>query len=102
MAELNKPLVSIIVNCFNGERYLKEALTSVLNQSYQNWEIIFWDNRSNDNSKNILNSFKDKRIKYFFAEKHTTLYQARNLAIQKSSGDLLAFIDADDLWEKNK
>ena len=102
MAEINKPLVSVIVNCFNGERYLKEALTSVLNQSYKNWEIIFWDNRSTDNSKNILNSFKDSRIKYFFAEKHTTLYQARNFAIQKSKGDLLAFIDADDLWEKNK
>ena len=66
MAELNKPLVSVIVNCFNGEKYLKEALASVLNQSYENWEIIFWDNRSTDNSKNILNSFKDSRIKYFF------------------------------------
>ena len=41
MAELNKPLVSVIVNCFNGEKYLKEALASVLNQSYENWEIIF-------------------------------------------------------------
>jgi len=102
MAELNKPLVSVIVNCFNGEKYLKEALASVLNQSYENWEIIFWDNRSTDNSKNILNSFKDSRIKYFFAEKHTTLYQARNLAIKKSNGELLAFIDADDIWEKNK
>ena len=102
MAELNKPLVSVIVNCFNGEKYLKEALASVLNQSYENWEIIFWDNRSTDNSKNILNSFKDSRIKYFFAEKHTTLYQARNLAIKKSNGELLAFIDVDDIWEKNK
>ena len=102
MAELNKPLVSVIVNCFNGEKYLKEALTSVLNQSYENWEIIFWDNRSTDNSKNILNYFKDRRIKYFFDEKHTTLYQARNLAIKKSNGELLAFIDADDIWEKNK
>jgi glycosyltransferase involved in cell wall biosynthesis len=102
MAELNNPLVSIIINCFNGERYLKQALISVLNQSYKNWELIFWDNRSTDNSKNILNSFKDRRIKYFFAEKHTPLYQARNLAIQKSTGELIAFIDTDDLWDLNK
>ena len=54
----NKPLVSIIVNCFNGEKYLNEALTSVLNQSYKNWEVIFWDNHSTDNSKKIFRKFK--------------------------------------------
>ena len=59
MVELNNPLVSIIINCFNGERYLKQALISVLNQSYKNWELIFWDNRSTDNSKNILNTLKE-------------------------------------------
>ena len=97
-----EPLVSIIINCFNGEKYLHQSLESVISQRYKNWEIIFWDNRSTDKSEQIVRSFKDRRIKYFFAEKHTSLYQARNLAIQKSSGDLLAFIDADDLWEKNK
>jgi len=102
MVELNNSLVSIIVNCFNGEKYLNEALTSVLNQSYKNWEVIFWDNQSSDNSKDIFNSFKDKRFKYFYADKHTSLYKARNLAIKKSNGYLLAFIDTDDLWDKNK
>ena len=102
MVELNNPLVSIIVNCFNGEKYLNEALMSVLNQSYKNWEVIFWDNQSSDNSKDIFNSFKNKRFKYFYADEHTSLYKARNLAIKKSNGYLLAFIDTDDLWEKNK
>ena len=102
MAGLNNLLVSVIINCFNGERYLHEALTSVLNQSYKNWEIIFWDNQSTDNSKNIFNSFKDKRFKYYYADEHSSLYKARNLAINKSNGDLLSFIDTDDLWEKNK
>ena len=48
------PLVSIIINCHNGEKFLREAVESILNQSYDNWEIIFWDNCSTDNSKNII------------------------------------------------
>ena len=49
----NEPLVSILMNCFNGERYLKEAIKSIISQSYKNWELIFWDNLSNDNSIKI-------------------------------------------------
>jgi len=98
----NQPLVSIIMNCFNGEQYLNEALTSILNQSYSFWEVIFWDNRSNDSSAKIFNSYKDKRFKYFYAKEHTSLYQARNLAIEKSKGDFIAFLDTDDLWAKDK
>ena len=45
-----KTLISIIVNCYNGEKYLKDTIQSVLNQKYQNWEMIFWDNQSNDNN----------------------------------------------------
>ena len=50
----NNPLVSIIMNCFNGEKYLKESLTSIINQSYTNWELIFWDNKSTDQSSQII------------------------------------------------
>ena len=57
------PLVSVIINCHNGEKFLKNCIKSVLNQSYRNFEIIFWDNRSTDNSYKIAKSFKDKRIK---------------------------------------
>ena len=55
--------VSVIVNFHNGEQYLSECITSILNQSYQNLEIILWDNFSNDNSYNVIKSFNDKRIK---------------------------------------
>jgi glycosyltransferase involved in cell wall biosynthesis len=94
-------LVTIIMNCYNGEKYLKEALDSVIKQKYKNWELIFWDNRSTDNSRKILDSFNEKRFKYFLSEKHTTLYEARNLACKKAKGEFIAFIDCDDLWYQN-
>ena len=98
----NPPLVSIIMNCFNGERYLESAINSVINQTYKHWELIFWDNKSSDNSAKILKKFKDKRIRYFYSKNKTVLYKARNLAIKKSKGKFLAFLDVDDMWEKNK
>ena len=97
-----KPLIRIIVNCFNGEKYLKESLLSILKQTYSNWEVIFWDNQSSDNSKKIFSEFKDKRFKYFISEKHTPLYEARNNAIQNSKGELIAFLDTDDWWKEDK
>jgi len=95
-------LVSIILNCYNGEKYLSAALNSVKNQTYKNWELIFWDNKSKDRSKKIFYSYSDTRFKYFQSKKHSSLYAARNLAVQKAKGKFLAFIDSDDLWEKNK
>ena len=97
-----KPLVSIIMNCFNGEKYLLQSINSVLEQKYKNWELIFWDNKSTDNSKKILQSKNDSRFKYFYSEDHTSLYKARNLAIEKTSGDYLTFLDTDDYWLPNK
>ena len=97
-----KPLVSIIMNCFNGEKYLIESLKSIQNQNYKNWELIFWDNKSTDRSKTIFKKFKDKRFKYYYAKKFTNLYTARNLAIKKAKGKILTFLDVDDLWTSNK
>ena len=97
-----KNLISIILNCYNGEKFLRESLASVQNQEYKNWELIFWDNKSNDNSREILKSFKNRKFKYFSAKKHTSLYEARNLAIKKCSGEFISFLDADDTWEKDK
>ena len=73
------------MNCYNGERYLRESLSSVLNQTYKNWELIFWDNKSQDESVKIFKAYDEKRFKLFHASKHTILYEARNLAIQKTS-----------------
>ena len=96
------PLVSVIMNCFNGEKYLSDSINSVLKQSYQNWELIFWDNKSTDSSEKIFRSIKDKRCKYFCAKEHTSLYEARNLAIEKTNGAYIGFLDVDDYWLPNK
>ena len=98
----NYPLVSIIMNCYNGETYLNDAVKSIISQKYKNFEAIFWDNQSRDNSSLIYKSFKDKRLKYYYAKKHTSLYRARNLAIKKAKGKLIAFLDTDDIWLKDK
>lgn len=95
------PLVSVIMNCHNGEKYLNEAIDSVYDQNYPNFEIIFWDNNSSDNSKLIALSYDD-RIKYFYSSTTTDLGQARNLAIKKSKGKFICFLDTDDVFVKNK
>ena len=98
-----KPKVSIIINCFNGELFLEKCLLSIFRQSYKNWEIIFWDNCSTDNSKNIFfQKIKNKKFKYFKAKKFTNLYAARNLAIKKAKGEIIMFVDVDDEWFPNK
>jgi glycosyltransferase involved in cell wall biosynthesis len=102
LGKVNSPLVSIIVNCFNGEKYLEKALQSIINQTYKNWEVIFWDNQSIDNSKKIFLSFKDQRFKYYISDNHTSLYKARNKAINKSQGQIIAFLDTDDWWNNTK
>jgi len=92
------PLVSIIMNCFNSDKYLREAIDSVYAQTYTNWEIIFWDNVSTDNSAAIAQSYQDGRMRYFRGETNVPLGHARNFAIEKSQGEFVAFLDCDDLW----
>ena len=88
---MKRPLVSVIVNCFNGEQYLNQCIQSIINQTYKNLEIIFWDNNSADESLKIVSQFVDKRIKVFKTNKKLDLGTSRNKAIQKSSGDLITF-----------
>ena len=98
----NVPLVSIIMNCYNSSEFLHEAVESIFKQTYQNWELIFWDNQSTDTSASIIKRIKDNRIKYYYSEKHTPLSEARNLAINKAKGEWLAFLDCDDIWMDKK
>ena len=100
--QTKKKLVSIIVNCYNGEKYVSRCLKSIFSQTYKNFEIIFWDNLSTDKSQIELKKFKDKRIRYFKSKKFLKLYEARNFAINKAKGDYIAFLDIDDTWEKKK
>jgi len=98
----SKPLVSIIMNCHNGGKFLEQSVNSIISQTYKNWELIFWDNNSRDDSKKIIAKFPDKRIKYFKSKKFNRLYKSRNLAIQNAKGDFISFLDTDDLWLKDK
>jgi len=100
--ENKQPLVSVVINCYNSDTYLKEAIDSVISQTYPNWEIIFWDNQSTDKSAEIVKSYNDERVKYFYASVHTPLGEARNLAIEKSRGVWIGILDCDDMWHNNK
>ena len=99
---MNNPLVSIIMSCYNGENFISRSVTSILNQTYKNWELIFWDNNSSDSSRESILSFKDNRIKYFKSNKTTLLSVSRENAINQSNGDLVAFLDVDDEWLEKK
>ncbi len=97
----SKPLVSIIMNCYNSDKYLKDAIDSVYKQTYTSWEIIFWNNKSTDNSKNIALSY-DEKIRYFESDSFLNLGNARCKACKKARGKYLAFLDCDDLWLHDK
>jgi len=99
--DINNPLVSIIMNCRNGEAYLRESIDSVYAQSYSNWEIIFWDNASMDSSAAIAKSYNAK-LRYFKSAQGLTLGKARNMAMSEAKGRYLAFLDCDDKWLPQK
>ena len=96
-----KPLVSVIINCYNSEKYLGETIDSLIAQTYVNWEAIFWDNCSTDKTAEIIASYSEPRFQYFRAEKNTPLGEARNLAMEKVHGELMCFLDSDDVWMDN-
>ena len=96
-----QPLVSIVINCYNSDEYLAQAIDSIFSQTHTNWEIIFWDNNSKDTSAIIAKSYGFK-LKYFKSNKTTSLYEARNCALEKCKGDYIAFIDCDDIWIEDK
>ena len=101
---MEKYLVSIIVPVYNAERFLYATIESILNQSYSNWELIIVDDCSTDNSRTIINDFlkKDKRIKYFRNSENSKTAITRNNGIKFANGTFLCFLDADDLWDKDK
>src|SRR5690349_5141072 len=96
------PLVSIILNVRNGAMFLREALDSVMAQTFADWELIVWDDRSTDASAQIVAAYRDPRIRYFLAPEETPLGKARDLAIRQASAEWLAFIDQDDVWLPRK
>ena len=95
-------VVSVIMNCHNGEEFLKESVNSIINQTFTDWELIFFDNDSSDGSLEIIKSFNDQRIKVYRSQNFLNLYHARNEALKKINGKYICFLDTDDLWENDK
>lgn len=97
-------LVSIITPTYNSSNYISQTIDSVLNQTYQNWEMIIIDDCSSDETFSIISKFasEDSRIKVFKLDENSGAGVARNLAIQQASGNYIAFLDADDLWKPEK
>jgi glycosyltransferase involved in cell wall biosynthesis len=95
------PKVSVIMPVYNGAKYLKEAIESVLAQTYTFFEFVIINDGSNDDSENVIKSFMDERIKYVKNE-HMGLIDSLNLGIKKSTGEFIARFDADDICEPNR
>lgn len=93
-------LVSIITPTFNAEKFLRATIESVLNQSYQNWEMILVDDASTDKTVSIIKEFaqKDNRLKLTELPINSGNGYARNIALEKATGKYIAYLDADDLW----
>jgi glycosyltransferase involved in cell wall biosynthesis len=94
------PLISCIVPVFNGERFLKEALDNIFEQSYRPLEVVVVDDGSTDGTKAVANSFGDK-VRYLW-QSNAGPWVARNFGISAAKGEFLAFLDADDLWHGEK
>jgi teichuronic acid biosynthesis glycosyltransferase TuaG len=99
---MENELVSIIMPTYNCAKFIKETIESVLNQTYENWELVIVDDCSNDNTEEIVESFNDKRIKYHKLEKNSGAAVARTTAMKMATGNYMAFLDSDDLWKDNK
>lgn len=89
-------MISVILPFYNADKYLKEAIQSVLAQSVDNWELILVNDGSTDNSKNIAFSFQDNRIRYYEQE-NQGVSSARNLGLANMNGDYFCFLDGDDI-----
>ena len=95
-------LVSVITPVYNAEKVIACTIQSVLDQTYENIEMILVDDCSKDDSKKIIMSFCDKRVKYYCQEKNMGAGVARNKALELAKGQYVAFLDADDVWENAK
>lgn len=93
--------ISIITASYNYENFIKETIQSILNQTYQDWELIVIDDCSTDNSVEVIKSFKDDRIKLIVNEKNLGLAATVRRGIENATGEWIAFLESDDIWEKD-
>ena len=98
----NPRLVSVITPAYNAEKFIAEAIDSVIGQTYQDWEMVLVDDGSKDHTAEIIKSYSDPRIRYHRLEKNSGVAVAMNTAISMARGSILAFLDADDIWKPEK
>ncbi len=94
------PIISVVITAYNGEKFIKEAVDSVLNQTFNDYEIIVVDDGSSDKTQSILKEYKNK-IRYFYQNNAGTA-SARNCGIREAKGEYIAFLDQDDIYLPNK
>ena len=99
-----QPLVSVIMPCYNMERYIADTIHSVINQTYTDWELLIVDDASTDGTVALVQSIaeQDERIRFSVNAEHSGIAPTRNRCIENSTGRYLAFLDADDVWHPNK
>ena len=102
MEKYEKDLVTIIIPVYNASRFLKETITTLLNQTYSNFEALFVNDCSLDDSAEIILDCKDERIKLVNNKINSGAAISRNNGVKIAKGKYICFIDADDLWEKDK
>ena len=94
--------VSIVMPAFNAEKYIGDAIDSVRNQTYTNWELLIVDDCSTDNTREIITSIEDKRIRYLKNSTNSGAAISRNYALREADGKWIALLDSDDVWTPNK
>ena len=97
-----KNLITILINSYNGEKTIQEAIKSALAQTYKNFEVLIIDDASNDNTINLIKKFKNKKIRLYINNKNIGLGKSRLMAQSKIKGDYVSILDQDDIWNKNK
>lgn len=97
-----KDLVSIVMPSYNTADYIGDSIRSVLNQTYDNWELLIVDDCSTDNTDSVVAGFTDSRIRYLKNEHNSGAAVSRNYALREAKGRWIAFLDSDDLWEPEK
>lgn len=100
----DQPLVSIVVPVYNAEKFLADTISSVQDQTYDNWELLLVDDCSSDGSVAMIKKCQkdDRRIKLILMKRNSGAALSRNTGVRAAKGQFLAFLDADDLWKENK
>lgn len=99
---INMPEISVLMPVYNGEKYVKETIDSVLNQTFDDFEFIIVNDGSTDNTRNIIESYKDNRIELYNLARNRGVGFASNFAVNKAKGKYIARVDSDDIYHSDR